>query len=129
MPTTTSQQFQQSFAGFLLTGAGPLGTAIFVVGGILFLWGLINLAGRRNKATVLAHLTACAIPIGLTVLICNQAYSVMAVIAASSVTPPPALLRDSAGALTSGVTGPIFTILPASLALIQLWRLRLGDDQ
>jgi len=115
----------QSYVQWMLTAGGTYGTAIYVLGGILTVWGLLNLAGTRNRAVVLVHIAASLLPVLVTLLAARPILgSISVVTMATSFTPPPGFLQDMGGLALRSITGPVATIVPTVLGLVQLARLQ-----
>lgn len=114
-----------SYAQWILTGGGTCGTAIFVVGGLVTVWGLVNLAGTRNRTIVLAQLAASLVPVLIVFLAARPILGALGVVTkATAFVPPPGFMEDMAGLALRSISGPLATVIPAILGLIQLARLQ-----
>ena len=114
-----------SLLEWLWIGGGPYGKAIYVLGAILTLWGLVNFAGTRNRSFVLVQLAASLVPVLLVFLPAWPMLRSLAVVAtAKSFTPPPGFMEDMGGLALRSLIGPVATVVPAALGLVHLARLQ-----
>lgn len=119
---------QQTMVQWLMNAGGLPGKAILFLGAVLTLWGILQLATMRNRTAAIVHLAMSLLPIGIALVTAWPIIGSLSVIQVGGAKLSPAsmelVIADATLVTVRSITGPLATIVPTILGLIQLARLQ-----
>lgn len=131
MNPTPAGAAQETLIQWLMNAGGLPGKAILFLGAALTLWGILQLATMRSRPAAIVHLAMSLLPIGIALLTAWPIIGSLAVIqqgaAKLSAASMQMVITDATAVTIRCVTGPLATIVPAILGLIQLARLQTSE--
>lgn len=124
---------QETMLQWLMNAGGLPGQAILFLGVVLTLWGILQLALMRSRAAAIVHLAMSLLPITISLVTAWQIIGSLAVIQKSAAVLSAAstqmVIADATQVTVRCVTGPLATIVPTILGLIQLVRLQSREPE
>ncbi len=131
MPAAAPGPAQETLLQWLMNAGGLPGQAILFLGAALTLWGILQLALMRSRAAAIVHLAMSLLPMVISLVTAWPVLGSLAVIQKSAValsaTSTQMVIADATQVTVRSVTGPLATIVPTILGLIQLARLRTSE--
>jgi hypothetical protein len=118
---TAPQQAQKAAFSALFEAGGFLSALIILLGLLLVVWGVLNLALARSRIVFLVHGLLCFVPLLLGLAGMCRGYSQFAAMVMSPAAPKPVeVARTMSFAMASGIFGSIATMVPAALCFIAI---------
>ena len=126
-----AEAHRMSILSVLLREGGPQGFGIVVLGLVLTLWGLINLALVRNRGMLVAQAFLAFLPLGVAFLaMCNGLSAFLELASAAGPPPRPELIAQTAVyAIANGIFGATATAVPAIIGIAALSKNRSSPKQ
>jgi hypothetical protein len=114
---------RQSLLLFLLKVGGGAGIGLVALGGLLTLWGLINLGFVKRRGALVSQALLSFLPISLAFVgMCVSAFRLLDMATAPRSTRPEVVADTMAFALILGLFGSASTVVPALLGIVALAR-------